>query len=159
MPKHVGRKRLIVRCLVFLDLGIASVLAVLGAFVAALLVAFPVSAIGADTAAGFVGYVIMIVGGVVVGVAYLRSELRLSMARRRAVGARRTSAFGRVGRLLPVEVRDEYCEEWAAWMEDLRAGGTPRVRRWLELLSLVLIGVPRLAIDLRVAAVRRAVDR
>jgi hypothetical protein len=76
-----------------------------------------------------------------------------------AAGLRRTRAFGRIGRLLPAAVRDEYCEEWAAWMADLRADGTPRVRRWLELLSLMLIAVPRLAVGLRWAALRRVVGR
>jgi len=77
-------------------------------------------------------------------------------------GARRSSwssrAVAGVSRLLPVEVRDEYCEEWAAWMSDLRVDGTPRVRRWIELLTIVLIAAPRLAIALRLAT-RRAVDR
>ncbi|MFC5098121.1 hypothetical protein [Amycolatopsis plumensis] len=73
--------------------------------------------------------------------------------------ASKVHAFGSVGQLLPAEVRDEYREEWAAWMADLRADGTPRLRRWMELLSLVLIAVPRLAISLRWAAVRRAADR
>jgi hypothetical protein len=76
-----------------------------------------------------------------------------------ASGVRRSRVFSRVGWLLPGNVREEYCEEWDAWMADLRADGVPRVRRWLEMLSLALIAVPRLAIGLRVAAVRRAVDR
>lgn len=74
-------------------------------------------------------------------------------------GKQRCRILSSVGRLLPVEVRDECCEEWAAWMADLRSDGTPRVRRWLELLSVVLIAVPRAVFGLRVAAVRRAVDR
>jgi hypothetical protein len=57
--------------------------------------------------------------------------------------------------LLPAEVRDEYLEEWSGWMLDLRAEGTSRVRRWIE---LVTIAAPRLAVMLRLAA-RRAVDR
>ncbi|MGX7827449.1 hypothetical protein ACTG9Q_20425 [Actinokineospora sp. 24-640] len=77
------------------------------------------------------------------------TETRRSLRSSRAV----TGA----SRLLPVEVRDEYHEEWAAWMSDLRADGTPRVRRWIELLTIVLIAAPRLAVTLRAAA-RRAVD-
>ncbi|MBB5960440.1 hypothetical protein FHS29_007064 [Saccharothrix tamanrassetensis] len=61
-------------------------------------------------------------------------------------------------RLLPAHARDEYQEEWTAWMLDLRAAGTPRARRWTELLTIILIAAPRLAIILRTAA-RRAVDR
>ncbi|KOX29421.1 hypothetical protein ADK67_10820 [Saccharothrix sp. NRRL B-16348] len=61
-------------------------------------------------------------------------------------------------RLLPADARREYREEWAAWMIDLRADGTPRVRRWIELLSIILVAAPRLAITLRTTA-RRAVDR
>jgi hypothetical protein len=83
----------------------------------------------------------------------------ITRSRDAAVAPKRAQVFSRVGRLLPAEVRDEYCEEWAAWMADLRADGTPRVRRWMELLSLMLIAAPRLAIGLRWAAVRRAVDR
>lgn len=74
-------------------------------------------------------------------------------------GVRHSRVFSIVGRLLPTEVRDEYCEEWGAWIADLRGDGTPRFRRWLELLSIVLIAVPRHAVGLRVAAARRAVDR
>lgn len=73
--------------------------------------------------------------------------------------ARRSRAFSRVGRLLPAGVRDEYCEEWAAWMADMRVNGTPRIQRWLELLSLALVAVPKLAVSLRWASMRRAVER
>lgn len=31
--------------------------------------------------------------------------------------------------------QDEFCEEWAAWMADLRADGTLRVGRWLSTVS------------------------
>lgn len=61
-------------------------------------------------------------------------------------------------RLLPADARREYREEWAAWMRDLRTDGTPRVRRWIELLSIILIAAPRLAVTLRTSA-RRAADR
>ncbi|MFJ6669601.1 hypothetical protein ACIQMJ_00670 [Actinosynnema sp. NPDC091369] len=43
-------------------------------------------------------------------------------------------------------------------MLDLRADGTPRARRWIELLGIVLFAAPGLAITLRTSA-RRAVDR
>lgn len=67
-------------------------------------------------------------------------------------------AVRQASRLLPTDARNEYLEEWTAWMLDLRANGTPPVRRWIELLSIVLIAAPRLAIILRAAA-RQAVDR
>lgn len=76
--------------------------------------------------------------------------------------ARRSLRFSRAvtgaGWLLPAHVRDQYREEWAAWMSDLRADRTPRIQRWIELLTLVLIAAPRLAVTLRVDA-RRAGDR
>ncbi|MBW4716693.1 hypothetical protein [Saccharothrix obliqua] len=62
-----------------------------------------------------------------------------------------SSAVAVVSRLLPADVRDEYREEWTAWMLDLRACGTPRGRRWIELLTI-------LNAALRHAA-RRVVDR
>ncbi|MEU0529215.1 hypothetical protein [Amycolatopsis tolypomycina] len=96
---------------------------------------------------------VAVTGGCVIGV------LAIAARRRALFEVRRSRALSCAGRLLPAEVRDEYCEEWAAWMADLRANGTPRVRRWLELLSLMLIAVPRLVIGLRWAAARRAVDR
>jgi hypothetical protein len=52
-------------------------------------------------------------------------------------------------RLLPAEVRNDYREEWAAWMADLRADGIPRIQRFVELLTLILIAAPTLAITLR----------
>jgi hypothetical protein len=79
------------------------------------------------------------------------------VAYQRRAAPRASRALLGASRLLPADVRNEYFEEWAAWMADLRADGTPRIRRWLELLSLVLIALPRLAIGL--AARRRAVDR
>ncbi len=67
-------------------------------------------------------------------------------------------AVRHASRLLPADARNEYLEEWTAWMLDLRTNGTPPIRRWIELLSIVLVAAPRLAIILRAAA-RQAVDR
>lgn len=90
---------------------------------------------------------------------------RLARVRARATvtkaGGRRPAlprAARGAARLLPASARDEHREEWAAWIIDLRAAGTPRRRRWAHLLTIVLIAAPRLAITLRLAA-RRAVDR
>ena len=55
-------------------------------------------------------------------------------------------------------VRDEYVDEWQAWMCDLREAGEPWYRRLAELLSIVVIAAPRLAVTLRLG-LRRAVDR
>ncbi|GAA2679843.1 MULTISPECIES: hypothetical protein [Actinosynnema] len=59
--------------------------------------------------------------------------------------------------LLPAQVKDRYLEEWAGWMLDLRVDGTPRLRRWSELLKIVLIAAPKIAIARRFGA-GRAVD-
>ncbi|WP_433264552.1 hypothetical protein ACQPZF_35390 [Actinosynnema sp. CS-041913] len=71
---------------------------------------------------------------------------------------RPSRAITGASRLLPADVRDEYREEWAGWLLDLRAGGAPRTRWWIELLSIVFIAAPRLAVILRSAAYRK-VDR
>jgi hypothetical protein len=59
--------------------------------------------------------------------------------------------------LLPVTVRHDYIEEWQAWLRDLRISGEPWHRRFVELLSIVLIAAPKLAIAHRLWR-RRAVD-
>jgi len=60
------------------------------------------------------------------------------------------------GQLLPAAVRDDYVEEWQAWLNDLHAASEPWHRRLAELLSIVLIAAPRLAVTLRLR--RRVVD-
>lgn len=126
---------------------------VVGAALVAALVAFTVTVLDDQGfAAGFTAAAVSVGAG-------LAAVAIMAVRKKLVTVVRRSRALSGVGRLLPAEIRDEYCEEWAAWMADLRADGTPRVRRWLELLSLVLIAVPRLAVGLRWAAARRAVDR
>ncbi len=55
-------------------------------------------------------------------------------------------------RLLPADVRHEQLEEWANWMLVLREQGMPRIQRWIELLTIILIAAPELAILLRKSA-------
>jgi hypothetical protein len=61
------------------------------------------------------------------------------------------------GWLLPATVREEYMEEWRAWLHDMSEAGEPWHRRLIELLVLVLVAAPRLAFILRLSR-RRAVD-
>ncbi|QFZ18819.1 hypothetical protein [Saccharothrix syringae] len=91
------------------------------------------------------------------GVAAVAASVVVQSRSRGAEGVAARIVTG-ASRLLPADAEEEYREEWAAWMLDLRADGTPPVHRWVELLSIVLIAAPRLAITLRLAA-RRAVDR
>jgi len=111
---------------------------------------------------GIAGFAVMGSFAVVVVTVLVRNPLKYQKqnvrAHLRASLLRPSRAVSGASRLLPADVRGDYHEEWAAWMLDLRADGTPRLRRWIELLTIVLIAAPRLAIALRVAA-RRAVDR
>lgn len=59
--------------------------------------------------------------------------------------------------MLPAFAREHYLEEWRAWLSDLRDAGVPWYRRLAEWLSIVLIGMPRLAVMLRLGS-RRTVD-
>ncbi|XVS67846.1 hypothetical protein ACQPYE_17915 [Actinosynnema sp. CA-299493] len=88
-------------------------------------------------------------------VTFMETRSTFAQARR---PLRSSRAVTNASRLLPADVRDKYQEEWAAWMLDLRTDGTPQIQRWIHLLSIVLIAVPRLAVTLRMAA-RQAVDR
>lgn len=60
------------------------------------------------------------------------------------------------GRLLPEAIREDYIEEWQAWLSDLHQAGEPWYRRMAELLVIVLVAVPRLAIICRLP--RKTVD-
>ena len=89
--------------------------------------------------------------------------LRLRRGRKEAVtGSERrrrkdAAALRRAARLLPAGVREEYLEEWRAWMADLRKAGAPWYRRLTEWTSIVLIAAPRLAVTLRLDS-QRVVD-
>ncbi|MGH3923344.1 MAG: hypothetical protein ACRDTT_10820 [Pseudonocardiaceae bacterium] len=61
-------------------------------------------------------------------------------------------------RLLPSATRGEYVEEWRAWLSDLREDGEPWYRRLAELLVIVLVAAPQLAIICRLGH-RQAKDR
>lgn len=61
------------------------------------------------------------------------------------------------GRMLPSTVRGTYVEEWRAWLWDLREQREPWYRRLGEVLSIVFIAVPRLAVILRLGS-QKAVD-
>jgi hypothetical protein len=61
------------------------------------------------------------------------------------------------GRLLPAAVRQAHVEEWQGWLYDMREQAEPWYRRLAEVLSIVLIAAPRLAVTARLAN-RRVVD-
>jgi hypothetical protein len=61
-------------------------------------------------------------------------------------------------RLLPPSARETYLEEWTTWLQDLRTNGAPWHRRLAEVLSIVFVAAPRLALTLRWFP-RRPVDR
>lgn len=66
------------------------------------------------------------------------------------------SALEWAGRLLPEAMAEEYIEEWRAWLADLQEAGEPWYRRTAELLVIVLVAAPRLAIICRLP--RKTVD-
>jgi hypothetical protein len=51
--------------------------------------------------------------------------------------------------LLPACERQEYLAEWRAWSLDMRKEGAPWHRQWIEILSLILVAAPCLAIRIR----------
>lgn len=65
---------------------------------------------------------------------------------------------GVAARLLPRSARDEYVEEWTAWLQDLRADQVPWHRYFREVVSIVLVAAPQLAVTLRLFP-RGSVDR
>nr|CEL23486.1 hypothetical protein [Kibdelosporangium sp. MJ126-NF4]CTQ89100.1 hypothetical protein [Kibdelosporangium sp. MJ126-NF4] len=98
-----------------------------------------------------------VIGGLAGTVVHAQARAALASLRGlRDRHARRALAIA--SRLLPHDVRDEHLEEWTAWLLDLRRNGTPRVRWWVELLSLVLVAAPQLAVVLRMRT-GREVDR
>jgi hypothetical protein len=105
------------------------------------------------------GALVGVVGGVVVSVVVsavvsraLRNAGRVGSDRRYANG----SVLRKAARLLPAADREEYVEEWRSWLWDMRETGQPWYRRLVELLYIVVIATPRLAITLRLS--RRVVD-
>ncbi|MDT8913592.1 hypothetical protein [Amycolatopsis sp. PS_44_ISF1] len=104
------------------------------------------SVVGAGTA---------VVGGIPL-IFFLRTRVSTGKTSRRGVAA--PCLVTGAGQLLPAEVREQYCEEWAGWLADLREGGVSRARWWVEVLSIVLGAAPRLAVTLRWTA-RREADR
>jgi hypothetical protein len=78
-------------------------------------------------------------------------------AARRAMSGQ-TAGLRGVSRLLPTHARQDYLEEWQAWLVDLREQCTPWYRRLLEVLGIVLIATPRLAVQLRLAGRQGAGD-
>lgn len=100
---------------------------------------------------------VVTVGGIVIGhieaVKAVRNAGLTGTDRRYASG----SALGKTGLLLPAADREEYVEEWRSWLWDMREAGQPWYRGVVEVLSIVLIATPRLAVTLRLSA-RRRVD-
>jgi hypothetical protein len=67
------------------------------------------------------------------------------------------SALKWAGWLLPDTMKEDYIEEWRAWLSDLRQAKEPWYRRTAELLVIVLVAAPRLAIICQLAP-RKTVD-
>jgi hypothetical protein len=64
-------------------------------------------------------------------------------------GHMRDQALVAATRLLPTDARQNYLEEWQAWLWDLREEGASRYRRLIEMLSLILVAAPFLSVQLR----------
>lgn len=98
----------------------------------------------------FLGVAVIFVAGLVTWVA---AEI---VAARPPRLATRDAMVRGAGRLLPATVRQEHVEEWRSWLRDLREAGEPRRRRLVEMLSILFVAAPRLAVILRLD--RRAVE-
>ena len=98
--------------------------------------------------------VVAAVVAAVVAVVYERRGSVRSRKERRTTGG---AALEWAGRLLPDAMAEEYIEEWRAWLSDLQEAGEPWYRRMVELLVIVLVAAPRLAIICRLGP-RRTVD-
>ena len=111
---------------------------------------------GADTSVVIAVAVAAVAAVVVAGVGKVRER----RGRVRSRSGRRTtggSALEWAGRLLPDAMAEEYIEEWRAWLADLHEAGEPWYRRLAELLVIMLVAAPRLAIICRLGP-RRTVD-
>jgi hypothetical protein len=125
--------------LVLASVGVASVASV------ASVVGVVAGVVSRGVGVGVVG-VVGVVAVVVVSIVGLVVERQGSGAGR---GRGRRAALRGAARLLPARVRQDYLEEWQAWLADLRDEGQPWYRHLVELLSIVLIAGPRLAVRLR----------
>ena len=110
-----------------------------------------------DVVATTVGVVLGAAGVVLAGVGaagYVLANRRTSGRRQRDTGpvALRLATW-----LLPSEARQDYAEEWRRWLLELREAGEPRYRRLIELLTILLVAAPHLAVILRLGR-RRAMD-
>lgn len=128
--------------------------AVIGA-VCTVLIIIPVCIIAGSVVSGAVAiFVVVLIG---LAVLILITDERIARARIRHRIRARGAVLTGTAWLLPTEARKAYVEEWAAWLYDLRQEGTPWYRRLVELLSIVLIAAPKLAVMLRLGR-RRVVD-
>jgi hypothetical protein len=84
---------------------------------------------------------------------YRNAHFRSQRVRRSTGG----SALDWAGQLLPDAIKEDYIEEWQAWLSDLHQAGEPWYRRTAELLVIVLVAAPRLAIICRLGP-HRMVD-
>jgi hypothetical protein len=111
--------------------------------------AMPAMSTSLNDIAAVVGLILLIL---VVTLAIVRGDIR-SLRPRAPLGWRAVHA---AARLLPPTVQDEYVEEWTAWLRDLRAGGARWPKIVVEVLSIVLVAAPRLAMTLRLLPDRTA---
>lgn len=98
--------------------------------------------------------VVLAVVGAAVGAAFA-GVVGYALSRPRSrVGGLMMSQAGR----LPLQaVRAGYLEEWQGWLYDLREQGEPWYRRLIEVLSIVFVAAPWLAVTSRLGR-RKVVD-
>ena len=64
-------------------------------------------------------------------------------------GVASNAILRRAGGLLPSVRRKEHIEVWQAYLYDMREDGAPWRKTLIELLSILLVGIPRLMLTLR----------
>jgi hypothetical protein len=120
------------------------------------------SVVGGDAVVGIaaitaaVGLVVVVGGVIAAAAADAVREKHESVRSRRERRISGGSALEWAGRLLPDAMAEEYIEEWQAWLADLQEAGEPWSRRMVELLVIVLVAAPRLAIICRLDSRRTA---
>lgn len=81
----------------------------------------------------------------------MRQQMKLTMLVDKSSGGR---AIRVAARLLPTSARADYIEEWQSWMYDLSRERVPWHQRLIELLSVVFVAAPAMAVRLRRARPR-----
>jgi len=124
-----------------------------------LLAATPPAA-GSDHHAESKLFLILGAGLVFLGLSAIAAVLlrRTLEGRRARGGLLRLSAIRCAGNALPKPARNEYAEEWHAWMRDLRELGAPWHTRVFEWLSIMFCALPVAVLRSRAAARRKVAE-